>query len=449
MRESPWIDEIRVSSILGPNFGAALEQAIEAELPGRGTLASILPWPEMYPMALLRAVVAEATVMDRRPSAVDVDGKVDEMLAHLAREGNVTRTIWLLTDLDVERVAGVTIHHVRLQPVRGLAESISMEMKEAAAEIRRLFVPLGSREPRALAIVDGIGRQRDWELQQESEPHLGHALTALRLVTAATIVRSVEMRGQPGWVHTHPPFAEVADRGPGTHWRRVGVVEPADIPGVEALARVVCDLEARPSKKVPSIILALHRFNRVHRVSSWQDLVVDLSIGLEAALSSADRREDLTLALKSRAAHLLASRDDRAADIFADLGDLMTIRGKVVHGVVVEESDWAKVFTRRGIDQSFAWDRLEVAIDRWRDLLRRAILARLMLGETGGPGPAPWPLRGGGVSVDGVLVDAAGRREWRRQARSRAADFDIARACRRSPSLRDLLHDPWSDDLDH
>jgi hypothetical protein len=419
-RESPWMDENRIWNILGRDLGSPLTEAIEKEMPERGKIGSRYPWPNLYPMALLRGVIAAATVAWERPAAHGEIARtcIADMLDQLADSARTLRTIRLLTEVDATRVAGSTIHHVRLEPVRALESTISHEMKEAAAEALRLpTVMPGSREPRVLAVVDARGERDEWELAKESRSHFWHALTALRLTTAATIVQAVEIEGQPSMVHIGAPLVRALDGEPG-YWRRVAVLTPDDIPGLEAMAQTMCDLDARPPNDIPSIVLAINRFNRSLRPAIWQDEVVDLAIGLEAALSSGER-EDLTLALRTRAAHLLAIPGDPATEIFADVGDLMQLRGKVVHGAIVSEKDWDSLFKRRGITQVLVEDRLTIAVDRWRDLLRRAILARLMLGETGATGPAPWPLMRE-ISVDGILVGPAGRRHWRTTIRSRA-----------------------------
>ncbi len=446
--QSPWLDYAAIWNVLGHEVGTELVAVLKDELPHRFGRPSMMPRAEDYPTALLRAVVAMATVAYARPVGYgpDVQPFVDELVEQVQAPDQTVRCIRLLTHLDVSAIAGSSIHGVRLEPVRGLMETLSRELKEAASEVDRTHVPLGSREPRTLAVAELTGPTDTWILAMDARPALDHVVSVLRLVTGATIAQSVEVFGLTSVVHATGPMAAAVDPETDSHWRRVGVLTPPDVDGIKRLVDMMVELYGRPPKKLPSLLVAINRFNRSHRPAAWQDVVVDLSIGLEAAFSTAER-EDLTLALRSRAAHLLALPGDPADRIFADVGELLALRGRVVHGSVVEESHWTNLFARHGINQIMPRDRLEVAFDRWRDLLRRAILARLLLSEVGGPGVTSWPLLGGKDSIDGQLIGPRGRRAWRHLIRTRAAELGIARAWRRSEPLHDYLHDPWGDDL--
>jgi hypothetical protein len=447
-RKTPWLDHNRVWNILGRDVGKGLITVLETELPARFAPLVPLPRAEAYPMALLRGVVTVATVQGLGPADASpiVFDLVDEMVRLVEVPDQTIRSIRLLSHIDVSPVAGQVVAGVRFQRVRGLRETVAKELPEATYEIDRTHVSLGSRQPRALIVSEASGPQDSWQLANDLRPRLQYVVSALRLLTGATIGQLVEVYGQPTMVHPIGPSALELDPEAGTYWRRVGVLEPADLAGVGRLVELLTELDALPPKKLPSIVVAIGRFNRSYRPAAWQDSVVDLAIGLEAALSD-DSDRDLTLALRSRAAHLLAMPDDPAAAIFRDVGDLYTFRSGVVHGTVVGEPEWTKLFERRGIRQILPSDRLETAMDRWRDLLRRAILARLLLGQANGRRNVAWPLKGAQVSIDGQLVDPGGRRVWRAHIRRHAASLGIARAWRRAEPLHDFLHEPWSDDL--
>lgn len=90
-------------------------------------------------------------------------------------------------------------------------------------------------------------------------------------------------------------------------------------------------------------------------------------------------------------------------------------------------------------------DRLAVLFDRWRELVRRAIVARLLLDAAGvwKIGAIPRP------GVDEVLIDPLGRRDWRGAMRRQAAELGIQAAIDPAPALRDFLHDPYSESFDN
>lgn len=264
-------------------------------------------------------------------------------------------------------------------------------------------------------------------------------------MTGGTIVEPIEMYGQPRMVHTGGPSAVSNDPEHGGYWRRVGVVEPAYIAGIEAIAARLCELDTRSAEKIPpSLTIAISRFNRSHRAAPWADTLIDIAIGLEAALSTGEK-DEITLRIKSRAANLLARPGDPPRAIFGDVGELLRIRGKVAHGEPIPQKRWQDLFAARGLTQVMVEDRLAVLFDRWRDLLRRAILARLLLDRAG-----PWRIGSPpAAGVDEALIDPIQRREWRRAIRQRGTQLGILGAIDKPTPLRDYLHDPYSESLDN
>ena len=448
-QESPWLEHTRIRNVLGHDAGAGLTAALESELPVRFQRLSLLPSAKDYAIGLLRGVVANVTVEGLYPlrAQPDLMDLVEELLQLVDTWDQTIRSIRLLTDIDVSEVAGSMVAGVRLEPVRDLQQTLSRELKEAVTAVDRIHVSLWSREPRALAITEVTDARDAWQLALNVRPRLHYVATALRLLTGATISQSVEVYGQPTMVHATDPMAFEVDPESGTLWRRIGALQPADLAGLRGLVEILERLDKRPPRELPSLVVAIGRFNRAHRPAGWQDLVVDLAIGVEAALAAPGEREDLTLALRSRAAHLLASPEDPTPEIFKHVGELFKLRGSVVHGSIVPESEWTRIFAKRGINQVLVGDRLAITMDRWRDLLRRALLARLLLSGVSVSSDGPWPLRGGKGSIDGQLVGAAGRHEWRVLMRKRARELGISRALLPAEPLRDLLHDRWGDDL--
>ncbi len=445
-RDSPWIDREHLWRVHGHSPESDLAKALVAAAPDRWAGPLTYPRAEEYVEALLRGAVAATTLQrfdpGRTPSPAAL---IDELLDHVENGEQPVRVLRLLTDIDVSEVAGRTIHDVRLRPVRGLSETLQLEISEAAKEVQRLSVNAGSREPRAFLVSERAGHD-PWMVAFDLRPHMVHVATALRLVTAASIIEPLEVYGQPQMVHVGGPNAVQMDPDHASYWRRVGVVHPDGLAGVEAIASQICALDKRSPETIPPpITVALSRFNRSHRSAAWGDVVIEIAIGLEAALSTGEK-DEITLRIRSRAAHLLARPGDPATDLFADVGELLEIRGKVAHGDVVAPKRWASLFEARGLDQVMAEDRMAVLFDRWRDILRRAVLARLLLASGG----ATWTVKrqpAGGV--DAALVGPVGRGEWRRTIRRRAAELGIVSAIDRPPALRDFLHEPYSDRLDN
>ena len=90
--------------------------------------------------------------------------------------------------------------------------------------------------------------------------------------------------------------------------------------------------------------------------------------------------QKIGLTLRTRAAHLLAHDDSEQADtIYKDITDLYNMRSDLIHGNPHWTKDPQALFEERGYAHIFEKDRMHSLLDRWRDIVRRAITARLML----------------------------------------------------------------------
>jgi len=146
-------------------------------------------------------------------------------------------------------------------------------------------------------------------------------------------------------------------------------------------------------------------------------------------MSSKKDAEGLSLRLRSRAAALLSIDSDPAQPIFNDITQLYDLRTRLVHGAELTQKDFRKMV--RGIStvpeervESMFGIGLGFALDRLRDLVRRAILARL--GLAAGDDPL-WPLRGD-APVERQLADDDTRRAWRQRWRQVLEDAGIGDA---------------------
>jgi hypothetical protein len=81
---------------------------------------------------------------------------------------------------------------------------------------------------------------------------------------------------------------------------------------------------------------------------------------------------------------------------------------------------------------------LDFAVDRLRDIVRRAFLARLCLSRA----PAPlWPLEGG-IDVGAALADAATALHWRKQWQGLLQSVGAGEAAQQAPPAVDPLQRP-------
>jgi hypothetical protein len=166
------------------------------------------------------------------------------------------------------------------------------------------------------------------------------------------------------------------------------------------------------------VVVALRRLTRSYRSPAWADTVLDLTTALEACIGPRTKDQEIGLTLRTRAAHLQADDDSEQAEtIYLDITDLYGLRSDIIHGNLVFTKDLPTLWEQHGYAQPLPNDRIQLLMDRWREIVRRAIAARLMLADPtmaihyGSPTattPA-WIER----SCDGTDVTSGGPGSWR------------------------------------
>lgn len=430
--------------VLGKPIGPEFVQLLDSAFPERfaAPKRGFLDQAEWYPEALLRAVVARSFVEQDEPTA---DGRAAkestaELLAMLRTPGHTFRIVTLVTDVNADAVAGAKVRGVRIETdAQQLELAVSPLMPEAVWALERRMLVSSPARTSALLVSDESSRDL-WEVTDELRHRVHSLVTALRLLTAGTVHEVVDWRGQPGMVHVAGPEVFNYTWDEGSYWRRPVTLTGADLPALGKLAAIVdrIDTPSGKAKNVSPLVVAIGRFNRSLRPALWQDKVVDLAVALEAALVS--EKVENTLRLRTRAARLLAVPDDPAEAIFDDVGDLYAMRSMVVHGEPVPAAEWHALFKARGLTQLWDIEKQGVVLDRWRDLVRRAILARILLSDVTSASER-WPLIGS-FGVDRALVSDAQRKSWRQAIRHRARVLGGDRLWRPASPLIDCLHTP-------
>lgn len=192
--------------------------------------------------------------------------------------------------------------------------------------------------------------------------------------------------------------------------RRTIRLEPPDQERVTGLAKAIAAAEEEPQGMLLSAFgMAKHRFQMSYHSHAWYEQIVDLATAFEAALSGVSTT-DVLLRLKTRASALLATDTDPAGAIFKDIGILYGLRSKLVHGNALTHKglarDAKKITTVP--DDSPPGLAVDHAVDRLRDLVRRALLARICLATCN---PPLWNLSED-KGIDALLADAPTRDKW-------------------------------------
>lgn len=442
-RYRPWIAAGRDYEGYAAESEGPLSKALEAALPDRFRripLDVTMDYPWGYGHALLQAAVAAATQADEpyEVSSPSVQAVIDEFI-NKVQSTPATTALQVVTDVDVAgsradpedpapvgqtlRIAGVDIVRVdaNAEPY------IERELRSAGYDVDREYVV--SWPGPASLLVARVAEPTSLDVRfREAQRRLRNVVTAVRLSTGASASPLVTIEGEPGNVRSMHPL--IRPHRMGSMSMRLAhrpVSLTADhVVGLEALATRIDEWLGQDELATSPLLLAVGRLNRSFDRSSSTaaDIVIDVSTGLEAALSGTDAA-DVGLRLRVRAADLLATDDDPGEVIYEDVKALYEIRSAVIHGSIRTAHTFSRAIgrvssTKRG---TYPNEQLELALDRWRDLLRRAILARAALSAD----PAPWPLSAS-IDVDRPLRSEAERSRWRRHIHDYWSDVGLASA---------------------
>ena len=244
-------------------------------------------------------------------------------------------------------------------------------------------------------------------------------LLITRLLHAGTSESMYEVQGETSFVRQVDPTLLSFRFGDGLLGstrliRRVVRLNREDDLRIRGLRQRITEAEkARPGMIVTSFGMALHKFQASHHSHTWWERIADLATAFEAALSGSDP-SDVVLRLKTHSAALLATERDPASAIFNDVGLLYRLRSRLVHGGELRETQLKKIVLSISTvpDDAPFGVAVDHAVDRFADLVRRSLLARICLAADEEGEPSTWPLGTDG-GVDENLADDATRRVWR------------------------------------
>ena len=457
--EGPWPPwgawfEIADREAVIADFVAALRVAY----PARFGEVTKFPYrnPEEYARAFLSAVVAEGIIGERRVSARSraTTNMLHELHRAVTQEGQRFGVLWLIGDVSLSAVNRETVGPITLLRPSNPPEILVSRLLPGALWAHDHGYPMPGAKHTGLLWASGTGTGHHWDVSAPLNNSMGRFMQALRLATGATSRERMVWLGEPSMIHVQGQEAwpQAEDGHMETHWRRVATLTPDHVPGLRRLTETMDRLEAPSAAKqkkgaLPAIVIAIRRYSRSHRIPLWQDTVLELATALEACLGPSDKRQEIGLTLRTRAAHLLAYDDSEQAEtIYRDLSDLYAMRSDIIHGnpkwTRTPEDLWAD----RGYTHTFERDRTHTLLDRWRDIVRRSITARLLLGDASLDGGALWPLSGEEPAIDRLLVRRDVRDKWRARIVDGAAAYGLPLLAEPAPPLIDYLYnDPDRD----
>jgi hypothetical protein len=458
--EGPWPSTYPCIDISGSELAADFVATLLIAYPDRFGVESKFPYkdPTRFVAALLRATIAEVVIREQEHSALrgalpevvgafDPATAIERVLPHLLEEldcvasldGQRFACLWAVSDIDLTAVHGHQVGETRLLRPHHFRDLTVSELIPEALWVSDDGMPGDKYQGVLFAVGDGPGDH--WDVTKRLNDSMGRFLTTLRLATATTLRERMVWLGEPSLIHIELPEAHAQTSEPifGGNWRRVAALMPADLPGLRELGTLVDRLEpTEPTKPMRAVVVAMRRYSRSFRDTAWQDTVLDLATALEACL--VPPRDEIGLTLRTRAAHLLAHDDSQqAGEIYDDIEDLYTLRSEIIHGKPKFTKDLAKLWSDRGYTHVLQEESMEVLLDRWREIVRRAIAARLMLGDDR-LGPPLWPFAKD-VKVDRFLVRKDSRGAWRDRIVAGAEAYGLPLLASQAPRLVDL-HEP-------
>ena len=297
--------------------------------------------------------------------------------------------------------------------------------------------------PHSLLIIRGtVDGRSGYEVHEDLSRQLDHFILVARLLTAGTVQKTYEICGPTTLVSGMNPVMRTFGKGSFDLLVRRTVRLSSDHgQAFSALSKLITSAEVPSEGMVTtSFGIAFSRFSGAYS-AVWFENLVDLATALEAILIGDDKEtEGLTLRLRSRAAALLATVDDPARAIFDDVGKLYGLRSKIVHGGQIKEAELRRTIDRistvpEGSAQRRLGAALGHAVDRMRDLVRRAILARLCLAAKP---DSLWPFIGQ-TPVDAILADDNQREIWRDHWHTALDTLGVGFAGERARSAADFL----------
>jgi hypothetical protein len=294
--------------------------------------------------------------------------------------------------------------------------------------------------PEAVVATSISGVAEPFALAAQAHRTLDRFVLAIHLAFASTSRSAFQIACEASPVRTYGPELTVFQAVQMPTTARPAVVSAADADILASMLHLLDSVDyVKQGNVVSSLQMAIRNFVEAFNDRGWFADILDLTTALEAALSGTET-SDVVLRLCMRASSLLATEADPADRIFSDIKVLYALRSRIVHGSSLSEKDVAKwlrtlsVFRR----SSPPGVQIALAVDRLRDLVRRAILARLLFAADG-----VWPLHTQPPPIDWCLADPARAEYWRRYWQLRLEALGAPTTAAAAPRLADALMDAY------
>jgi hypothetical protein len=405
-------------------------------------------YPHMFALSLLEASIARLGAADEPyiTASATVEQVILELIDRLDSPTIETACVRMVAHLTTVDRRVLTIGPVTVLPTgRGRPTGQIAHIIPAAPAAFNREVPRHFSRPEALVAARASGTD-PYNLVASATLTVNRFLLAVRLLYSVTSTGIYEVTGETTGICRYAARLRVLDYVEHPLCLRPAVLSADDARPIQAILTLHDTVIPPQTEKqlIQPLDMALLKYGGTFSAKGWDENVVDLTTALEASLSGTDRT-DIGLRVCTRAAALLATDDDNPSVIFGDLKILYDLRSNLVHGAEILRTTMDKWLKKLSVVREDATPnmRIQRAVDRLRDLVRRAILARLLLADDG-----RWPLVGKPPPIDQILVDWETSRQWREAWQARLSDMGAPAAIRPpAPLLSSVFDDyPGKDD---
>lgn len=405
-------------------------------------------FPHMYALSLLEAAIARLGTAGEPyiAASATVEQVILEFIDRLDSPTIDLACARMVSHLTTVDRSVLTIGPVTVVPTgRGESPSrIASIIPTAPAAFNR-EVPHHFSRPEAL-VAARTSVPNPYDMIAPAIPTVDRFLLAIRLLYSVTSTGIYEVTGETTEICRYAARLRVLDYVEHPLCLRPAVLSEDSAGPIQAILTLYDTVIPPQTDKqlIQPLDMAFLKYGGTFSAKGWDEAVVDLTTALEASLSGTDRT-DISLRVCTRAAALLATDDDNPSVIFGDLKILYDLRSCLVHGAAISRKTmegWLKDLSvvRKGDMPNM---RIQRAVDRLRDLVRRAIIARLLLAADD-----RWPLVGNPPSIDRTLVDWKKSSQWREAWHARLADIGAPAAIGPPAPLASSIFDeyPGKDD---
>lgn len=345
-------------------------------------------YPHRFALSLLEASIARLGAADEPyiAASATVAQVILEFIDRLDSPTTEVACVRMVAHLMTVDRSVLTIGPVTVLPAgRGAAlGQIARIIPTAVAAFNR-EVPHHFSRPEALVSARAAGTNA-FDLITPATRTINRFLLAIRLLCSVTSTGIYEVTGETSEIGRYAAHLRVLDYMEHPICLRPAVLSRDSAGPIQAILTLYDTVVPPETDKqvIQPLDMAFLKYGGTFSAKRWGENVVDLTTALEASLSGTDKT-DISLRVCTRAAALLATDDDNPSVIFGDLKILYDLRSNLVHGSAISRNTldgWlAKLSIFREGDMPNM--RIQRAVDRLRDLVRRAIVARLLLAADG------------------------------------------------------------------